>query len=75
MQSDPLQTLENPITSRRSFLRATTLIGGVVVGAAPMVSVASSPVTLRLQSTWPAKDIFHEYALDFAKKEIGRAHV
>ena len=68
MQNDPLQTLENPITSRRSFLRATTLIGGVVVGAAPMVSVASSPVTLRLQSTWPAKDIFHEYALDFAKK-------
>ncbi len=68
MQSDPLQTLEKPITSRRSFLRATTLIGGVVVGAAPMVSVASSPVTLRLQSTWPAKDIFHEYALDFAKK-------
>ena len=68
MQSDLLPTLENPITSRRSFLRATTLIGGVVVGAAPMVSVASSPVTLRLQSTWPAKDIFHEYALDFAKK-------
>jgi TRAP-type mannitol/chloroaromatic compound transport system substrate-binding protein len=25
-------------------------------------------VSLRFQSTWPAKDIFHEYALDFAKK-------
>ena len=24
--------------------------------------------SLRFQSTWPAKDIFHEYALDFAKK-------
>ena len=23
---------------------------------------------MRFQSTWPAKDIFHEYALDFAKK-------
>ena len=23
---------------------------------------------MRWQSTWPAKDIFHEYALDFAKK-------
>ena len=23
---------------------------------------------MRLQSTWPSKDIFHEYALDFAKK-------
>jgi TRAP-type mannitol/chloroaromatic compound transport system substrate-binding protein len=25
-------------------------------------------VSLRFQSTWPAKDIFHEYANDFAKK-------
>ena len=23
---------------------------------------------MRWQSTWPTKDIFHEYALDFAKK-------
>src|SRR5262245_48644452 len=29
---------------------------------------AQGPVTLRFQSTWPTKDIFHEYALDFAKK-------
>ena len=39
-----------------------------MVGAMPMMSVARSPITLRLQSTWPTKDIFHEYALDFAKK-------
>jgi TRAP-type mannitol/chloroaromatic compound transport system substrate-binding protein len=26
------------------------------------------PITLRFQSTWPTKDIFHEYAVDFAKK-------
>jgi len=25
-------------------------------------------MTMRWQSTWPQKDIFHEYALDFAKK-------
>ena len=35
--------------------------------AAPAI-VASAPGTMRWQSTWPAKDIFHEYALDFAKK-------
>jgi TRAP-type mannitol/chloroaromatic compound transport system substrate-binding protein len=35
--------------------------------AAPAV-VSSAPGTMRWQSTWPAKDIFHEYALDFAKK-------
>ena len=33
-----------------------------------MVSVAQSPILFRWQSTWPAKDIFHEYAQDFAKK-------
>jgi TRAP-type mannitol/chloroaromatic compound transport system substrate-binding protein len=28
----------------------------------------AGPINMRWQSTWPAKDIFHEYALDFAKK-------
>ena len=35
--------------------------------AAPAVAVPST-TTFRFQSTWPAKDIFHEYATDFAKK-------
>jgi TRAP-type mannitol/chloroaromatic compound transport system substrate-binding protein len=55
-------------TNRRKFLKAATLAGGAVVGAAPMMAVAQTPITFRWQSTWPAKDIFHEYALDFAKK-------
>jgi TRAP-type mannitol/chloroaromatic compound transport system substrate-binding protein len=33
-----------------------------------MIAKAAGPITLRFQSTWPAKDIFHEYALDFAAK-------
>ena len=68
MQTAIAELPEKNALSRRSFLRATTVVGGVVIGATPMVSVARSPITLRLQSTWPAKDIFHEYALDFAKK-------
>lgn len=56
------------VVNRRKFLKAATIAGGVVVGAAPMVSVAQTPVSFRWQSTWPAKDIFHEYANDFAKK-------
>jgi TRAP-type mannitol/chloroaromatic compound transport system substrate-binding protein len=55
-------------TSRRGFLKSATIVGGAVVGAAPMMAVAQTPVTLRWQSTWPAKDIFHEYAVDYAKK-------
>jgi TRAP-type mannitol/chloroaromatic compound transport system substrate-binding protein len=55
--------------SRRSFLK-TAAVGaaGAAVAAAPTIHVAQGPVTLRFQSTWPTKDIFHEYALDYAKK-------
>jgi TRAP-type mannitol/chloroaromatic compound transport system substrate-binding protein len=56
------------VANRRKFLKAATIAGGAVVGAAPMVSVAQSPISFRWQSTWPAKDIFHEYANDFAKR-------
>ena len=53
---------------RRSFLKnASAGAVGAAAMAAPMVSNAQS-VSLRFQSTWPAKDIFHEYANDFAKK-------
>jgi len=33
-----------------------------------MIAKSQGTTTFRFQSTWPAKDIFHEYALDFAKK-------
>jgi len=53
---------------RRRFLK-TAATGTVAAGAmaAPMVSNAQT-TSLRFQSTWPSKDIFHEYATDFAKK-------
>jgi TRAP-type mannitol/chloroaromatic compound transport system substrate-binding protein len=34
----------------------------------PAPAKEAGPITLRFQSTWPTKDIFHEYAVDFAKK-------
>ncbi|MCU0773820.1 MAG: TRAP transporter substrate-binding protein, partial [Ideonella sp.] len=54
--------------TRRRFLK-NTAAGGAAAGALafPMVSTAQT-TTFRFQSTWPAKDIFHEYANDFAKK-------
>ena len=55
--------------ARRKFLTAAS---GVVAGSAtlgfPMIAKAQGPITMRWQSTWPAKDIFHEFALDYAKK-------
>jgi len=54
--------------SRRKFLTTSAAgAAGTAAMAFPMISVAQSPVTMRFQSTWPAKDIFHEYALDYAK--------
>ncbi len=54
--------------TRRKFLTATAAsVGGAAAIGFPMISRAEV-TSLRFQSTWPAKDIFHEYALDFAKK-------
>jgi TRAP-type mannitol/chloroaromatic compound transport system substrate-binding protein len=58
-----------PQASRRDFLRKAAVgVAGAAAVAAPTIHIAQSPITLRFQSTWPTKDIFHEYALDFAKK-------
>jgi TRAP-type mannitol/chloroaromatic compound transport system substrate-binding protein len=56
--------------SRRKFLASAALATG---GAAatlgfPAILKAQGPISMRWQSTWPTKDIFHEYALDFAKR-------
>jgi TRAP-type mannitol/chloroaromatic compound transport system substrate-binding protein len=63
------QSQEKPSESRRKFLTgASAATAGAAITAFPMIAKAQGPVTMRWQSTWPAKDIFHEYALDFAKK-------
>lgn len=55
--------------SRRRFMAG---LGGAATGAAagtiamPNISRAQT-ATLRFQSTWPARDIFHEFAADYAR--------
>ena len=54
---------------RRAFLK-TAAIGaaaGATTLAMPQVSRAQT-VTLRFQSTWPQRDIFHEFAGDYVKR-------
>lgn len=60
-------TSKSPSQRRRFLKKASAGAVGATALAAPMVSRAQT-VSLRFQSTWPAKDIFHEYANDFAKK-------
>src|SRR5436189_4128581 len=54
-------------TSRRRFLEVAAASAAATV-AAPAVNAQTGPISMRWQSTWPSKDIFHEYALDFGKK-------
>jgi TRAP-type mannitol/chloroaromatic compound transport system substrate-binding protein len=55
------------ITTRRRFVMAAGATAASTL-AAPAVQAQSGPINMRWQSTWPSKDIFHEYALDFGKK-------
>src|SRR3712207_2200080 len=53
---------------RRGLLRATAIgATGAAVLATPNVSRAQT-TTLRFQSTWPQRDIFHEFAQDYVER-------
>jgi TRAP-type mannitol/chloroaromatic compound transport system substrate-binding protein len=57
-----------PPVSRRKFLTgAAAASAGAATLGFPMIAKAQGPISFRFQSTWPSKDIFHEYAQDFAK--------
>lgn len=54
---------------RRRFLSgAVAAAGGTATLPFPMIARAQASVSFRFQSTWSARDIFHEYAIDFAAK-------
>jgi TRAP-type mannitol/chloroaromatic compound transport system substrate-binding protein len=53
-------------TSRRRFVTGLAA-GGAATVAMPQVSRAQT-ISWKFQSTWPTKDIFHEFAQDFAKR-------
>jgi TRAP-type mannitol/chloroaromatic compound transport system substrate-binding protein len=58
---------DSKTATRRKFL----MVAGATTAAAvtaPSIVSAQGATTMRFQSTWPSKDIFHEYALDFGKK-------
>ena len=58
---------QDSTATRRKFLGGAA-VAGVAAVVAPSVVKAQGPISMRWQSTWPSKDIFHEYALDYAKK-------
>ncbi|MCF1503658.1 TRAP transporter substrate-binding protein [Afifella sp. H1R] len=56
--------------SRRSFLKAGTLAAGSAAGAlaAPAIVSAQGTQTLKMQSSWPASDVFQDMAKQYADR-------
>src|SRR6266849_3865452 len=53
--------------TRRNFLKVAAATASASAIVAPSVVSAQGVINMRWQSTWPSKDIFHEYAQDYAK--------
>jgi TRAP-type mannitol/chloroaromatic compound transport system substrate-binding protein len=55
--------------ARRKFLgAAVSSAAGVAAMAAPMVAVAQSPIVIKMQGAWGAKDIFNEMAMEYVNR-------
>ena len=55
--------------ARRRFLGAAASgVAGAAAMATPMVAVAQSPVVMKMQGAWGAKDIFNEMAEEYVKR-------
>ena len=65
---DEQKDTASSVGKRRKFLSGAAGAGAVALGFPMVAKGQATPIAMRWQSTWPAKDIFHEYANDFAKK-------
>ena len=61
-------SIETPVPARRGFLKAGAAAAtATAILATPGVSRAQTAV-FRFQSTWPQRDIFHEFAQDYVTR-------
>jgi len=67
-KKDEQKDTASSVGKRRKFLSGAAGAGAVALGFPMIAKGQATPIAMRWQSTWPAKDIFHEYANDFAKK-------
>ncbi|MFM9844824.1 MAG: TRAP transporter substrate-binding protein [Dongiaceae bacterium] len=71
MTSTPTE-LDREITgevkTRRGFIKGAAAASVAAAVAAPTVVRAQDAIVWKFQSTWPAKDIFHEYAQDYVNR-------
>jgi TRAP-type mannitol/chloroaromatic compound transport system substrate-binding protein len=63
------QQTPHDAASRRKFLTgAAAATTGAAITGFPMISVAQSPVVLKMQGSWGAKDIFNDMAEEYVKR-------
>ncbi|QVQ27810.1 TRAP transporter substrate-binding protein [Achromobacter deleyi] len=53
---------------RRKFISGAAAAGAAALGFPAVTRAQNAPISFRFQSTWPATDIFHEFARDYAAK-------
>lgn len=60
---------DKPQTTRRKFLTgAAAATAGAATLGFPMIAKAQSPIVIKMQGSWGAKDIFNEMAEEFVKR-------
>jgi TRAP-type mannitol/chloroaromatic compound transport system substrate-binding protein len=55
-------------TTRRKFLAGAAGAAGAGALGFPMISVAQSPIVIKMQGSWGAKDIFNDMANEYVKR-------
>jgi TRAP-type mannitol/chloroaromatic compound transport system substrate-binding protein len=53
---------------RKFFSKAATAAVAAPIASFPMISVAQSPIVMRMQGSWPATDIFSEMAQEYVTR-------
>jgi TRAP-type mannitol/chloroaromatic compound transport system substrate-binding protein len=60
---------QKAVPSRRKFLTgATAAATGAAITGFPMISVAQSPIVIKMQGSWGAADIFNDMAQAYVKR-------
>jgi len=59
---------EKPQASRRKFLTSAAAAGGTAALGFPMIARSQSPIVIKMQGSWGAKDIFNEMAQEYVTR-------
>jgi TRAP-type mannitol/chloroaromatic compound transport system substrate-binding protein len=74
MSNDLSKTTEDPVAAqsnkptRRKFLTGAAVAGGAAITGFPMIAKSQTPIVIKMQGAWGAKDIFNEMAEEYVKR-------